>query len=209
MNTKFSFKSAIIIFFGLLILSCKNDHSKETITKLKPQINNILGKKLVIPEDMSIYEPFTSYVADSSQIALAGLKVYTYINASCSTCIQELNLWKEIIPDFIENGVAVIVILYSHENFEILKHACESGLLEGFQLPFFLDNKNELSKRNLFMRDSNHFQTVLTNNDGTIFMVGNPIHSNEIKRMYFDEIANLIKGGIENQSVQGKKIDVN
>src|SRR5690606_39631739 len=132
---------------------------------------------LYLPNDLKVYRPFKNYVADSTEMMYAGYRIYSFINTSCGTCIDEIKLWESLVPDFIENKTAIFLIFGSHDQFELIKHICESGKLENFSYPFFLDVENKYINNNLFMNESKHFETVLTNQENEILLMGNPIHS--------------------------------
>lgn len=166
------------------VLSCKDKVNPE----VKIIVENNIGKKFIIPDSLIAYNPFTNYIADSIGISNASFKIYSKINASCGTCISKINNWNKIANEFKKYGVPVILICQSDENFELIKYFCESGEIESFPYPFFIDKRNELTELNDFMKKVVGFETVLTNRENKIIALGDPLRFEKIKKIYLDEI---------------------
>ena len=170
------------------IVSCKNKQETDEVVSLKQVVENSLGKKLILPNSLQEYSPFSNYVADSVAVVNSEYKIYSKVDASCGTCISRINLWNGLALEFRKYNVPVILICDSDDKFELLKYFCESGKIKKFPYPFFLDKKKEFAKLNKFMVANKGFETVLTKNDNTIVLIGNPIMSAEIKDLYMKEI---------------------
>lgn len=181
-------KYIILIIFATLTISCQNKENQKREAHLKSVIENCLGKKLIIPDSLRIYAPFHNYIADSVQLFNAKFKIYSHINASCPTCVRDILLWNNIIPDFEKLKAPVILICESDDNFDLFKHIIESGEIKSFSYPFFFDLKRDFYRQNKFMKESPQFETVLTDRDNTILLLGNPIRSKEMKDIYLNEI---------------------
>ena len=178
----------IPIIFANLIISCQNKENQKREAHLKSIVKNCLGEKLIIPDSLRIYAPFHNYLADSVQLSNAKFKIYSHVNASCPTCVRDILLWNKIIPSFKKLGVPVILICESDDNFELFKYIIESGEIRNFFYPFFLCVKCNFLTQNGFMKESLHFETVLTSRENSILLVGSPIHSKEMKDIYLNEI---------------------
>lgn len=180
------------ISFISILFSCKNKTIEKNETKLlKYVIEDNLGKELIIPESLSIYKPFNNYVKDSSQISNSEFKIYSHIDASCSTCVDNIELWNVFSESIEENNkisVSVILIFTSKDEFELIKYLIDTNKIKTFPYPFFLDSNKEYTQLNKFMSESSHFETVLTNKYNNILLFGNPIHSREIKNMYISKL---------------------
>jgi hypothetical protein len=150
-------------------------------------IENNLGKKLILPDSLELYHPFPNYI-DSKEIINFKFRIYSHIDASCGTCIETLKAWNNLIPELKGKGIQVILICSSDNRFELLKYYFESKEIENFNHPLWLDLKNNFIKNNKFMLESKNFETVLTDNNDKILLVGNPNFSNKIKELYFKEI---------------------
>ena len=180
---------ALIVILMFFLFSCReNKKYNDNGVSLKPVIDNVLGDKLEIPDSLNVYTPFLKYVSDSVQISDSNFKIYTYINASCSTCIEDISKWREITDEFVKNGAVVCLIFHSDDNYEFIKYLCESGAIRDFPFPFFFDAKDEYLKKNSFVKHSKHFETVLTDRENHIILMGNPLLSEDIKKHYISEI---------------------
>lgn len=185
-------KGMIFFFFIDSAASCQNREIQDKEARLKLVIENCLGKKLMIPDSLSTYVPFRDYIMDSVKLSNAKFKIYSHINASCPTCVLDIKLWNSIITEFEKFKVPVILICESDDNFELIKYIHETGEIKDFSYPLFFDIKKEFFKQNKFMKESQHFETVLTDNENNILLLGNPIRSKEMRDMYLKEIQKRI-----------------
>lgn len=178
----------LLSIFLISAISCHTRKDQEKKESFKLTVENCLGKELIIPDSLITYSPYSNYIADSVEISQCDLKIYSHINASCPTCIQDIIIWNGIIADFNKNNVPVILICDSKDKFELIKYLHETGKVKSFSYPLFFDIKKEYLKKNMFMKESQHFETVLTDKENNILLLGNPIRSKEIKSLYLTEI---------------------
>jgi len=178
----------IVVVCLCFLLSCQNTDRSANKASLETTIGSTLGKKLFLPTNLRVYSPFPDLVADSSTISNAEYKLFTHINASCGSCIAQIKLWENLVTEFDKFKIPIILICDSDDRFELLKYLCETGGIEKFSYPFFLDKKNEYIKRNQFMEKVQDFETVLADKENNILLLGNPIRSKEMKGLYLMEI---------------------
>jgi hypothetical protein len=190
----------ILIFFVSSTISCQDKEIQKKEAFLKSVVENCLGKKLLIPNGMSTYAPFPDYISDSAQLSNAKFKIYSHINASCPTCVRDIRLWNNIAIDFEKYKVPVILICESDDDFELFKYILETGEIKKFSYPFFLDVNRVFSKHNKFMKESPHFETILTDRENNILLLGNPIRSKEMKDLYMK----IIKEQTDQKSADSK-----
>ncbi|MFA9189552.1 hypothetical protein [Flavobacterium magnesitis] len=181
-------KSIILCICICSIISCNNKQKSDEIKSLKSLVNSTLWEKLILPESLQTYIPFSKYIADSSVVLNSDYRIYSKLNASCGTCISNINEWENLIPEFSKYKVPVVLICDSDDRFEMFKYLCETRQVKNFSYPFFLDKKKVFAKKNRFMEVNQNFETVLTDKNNNIIMMGNPIKSNEIKNLYLKEI---------------------
>lgn len=188
-----------IIKYILLVLcitsyiSCKNRVYQEKNAFLRSVMGNNIGKILILPDSLMVYSPFDNYIMDSLNISLSKFKIYSHINASCPTCIQDIILWDSINTDFNKYKVPIILICDSKDNFELIKYLHETGKIKSFSYPLFFDMKCDFVNQNRFMKESPEFETVLADRENIILLIGNPIHSRGIKDIYLNEIQKRIE----------------
>ncbi|MDP3441913.1 MAG: hypothetical protein Q8T08_03550 [Ignavibacteria bacterium] len=179
-------KYVILLLCICSVISCKNEKNRKK--SLESVVENCLGKKLILPDSLIVYAPFPNCIADSMDISKASFKIYSHINASCPTCIGDIVLWDSITSDFSKYKVPIILICESKDNFELVKYLHETGGIKSFSYPLFFDRKKEYLTQNKFMNESQHFETVLTDNENNILLLGNPIRSKEMRDMYLKKI---------------------
>jgi hypothetical protein len=202
MNLKF-----LIIFFILATtFSCKKKTSKEHEKNLKSIVDNTLGKELILPDSLEVYKSFPNIITDSIQMSYANYKIYSHVNVSCSTCVDGIKKWDNLATKFLKQGTPIFLICSSKDNFELVKEIFESKILKGFSFPVFLDVKNKFRDKNSFMYESAHFETVLTDRNNKILLMGNPIYSKETEKLYLNELKKRINS--EKKLMQGVKIPI-
>ncbi len=175
----------MLSFFLISMSSCEKKQEKN----LKSVTELTIGTKLMIPSNLTLYNhPSSGYNVDSTEIANSKYKIYSHINVSCSTCLEEISLWADIITSFKSYQVPVILICSSHDNFELIMHLFETNKIKNFSYPIFFDLDDDYIEKNKFMDKENHFKTVLTDSENKILLLGNPIYSKKIKEMYLNEL---------------------
>lgn len=179
--------SVLVMFF---LFSCKDD---KNIESLKIIIKQTLGTKLVIPKKMDIYKPFTNYKLDSLGLQKSEYKIYSFLNASCGSCVRKIKYWTTFSNELSLYNIPIILIIRSDDNFELLKYLINSKELKKFPYPFIFDKKDELMKLNHFMKESDDFKTILTDKNNKILLMGNPIANEKIKELYLKEIKKRVE----------------
>lgn len=189
-------KTLTCLCLVFICICCKKQPIKEEkVRLLRDVVAASLGKKLSIPEDLQLYTPFQPYTTDSIQLANSSLKLYSLINTGCSTCLGEIDKWFSFASKIKKYKIPVILICKSDkDNFESIKYLCETNKIKKFPFPFFLDLKDNYVNKNPFMNASRDFETVLTDKNNTILLIGNPLRSNEMKELYLKEIQKIVKG---------------
>lgn len=186
-----NFIKCLLILLIFSINSCKEKRNTSKVNSLKNIINNSLGEKLKIPDSLEIYYPFSN--SHNKEMPNSKLKIFSHIDASCGTCLESLKAWGELIPELNKKNIQVHLICSSDNKFELLKYFFESKEINNFHHYLFLDHKNQYINKNRFMLESKNFETVLTNENNEILLIGNPIFSKEMKGLYINEIEKYLK----------------
>ncbi|WP_417941939.1 hypothetical protein [Flavobacterium sp. RS13.1] len=189
-NRLIGFRKILMYFYIIsLFISCKREQIKNEKVELLENIVKVnLGRKLVIPKDLQLYTPFSQNSTDSAKIANSSLKLYSYVNTSCSTCLDEIKEWNSFALKLKKYKTPIILVCKTRDNFELLKYLCETKKIKTFDYPFFLDIKEHYINKNPFMNASSDFETVLTDRNNSILLIGNPLHSEIIKQLYLSKI---------------------
>lgn len=192
MNSR-SLKLILEIIGVAIFISCtSNNQLSDKIKTLESVAEKAINRQLNIPDSLIIYSPFSSNLSYKDDLFDSEYKIYSNVDASCGTCIGEINAWNELAPKFDKFKVPVILICHSNDNFVLLKYFCENGEIGDFKFPFFLDYSNDFVEINEFMSYNKNFETVLTDRDNNVLALGNPIHSVKILEIYL----NIIDKGI-------------
>ncbi|MEJ5995227.1 hypothetical protein WG904_12430 [Pedobacter sp. Du54] len=177
-----------ILSCACLCYSCKGKSSLGNAKEGKPEVIGI-GKILMLPDSMEVYRPFPNYLLDSGKINQSTLKIYTFINVSCSTCLEDIEKWSRLNSKLRKYNVPIVVICESKDKFEVFKYFCEQGTIKKFPYPFFLDLKNEYVKKNPFVFTHAGFKTLLTNQENKILLAGDPIHFESKEKEYLSVLS--------------------
>ncbi len=154
-------------------------------------VTHITGnkRKLKIPSELIVYSPFKNYLLDNIQLKKhSSLKIYSYVNVSCPGCIADIDIWNKLAAEFIKKDVPVILVFYSKDNFEYIKHLCEVNEIKKFPFPFYLDNQNKFPIGNPDFEALETSPTVLIDRNNKIILTGNPLHSSKTKELYMAKI---------------------
>lgn len=175
----------VYLFFTICLLSNCNTRNKQG---LDTALNNKKIEKFTQPDSLITYKPFALTSLDSNEIANSTLKIYSFIDASCSTCLGSINNWKLIASEIKNYKIPVILIVQSEDNYELLKYLCEKKNIDKFPYPFYFDLKGQFFVRNKFLSPKRNEHTVLTDKDNNILASGDMTLSKKIKEQYMNII---------------------
>ena len=168
-------KKIIPIIIICLIFSCSENKKNSRVITLK------LPDTLTSLESSQPINISKIYISDS-------LFIFTSINTSCSTCLMDINKWREFQDILKNNNVALIPICHSNDNFEMLKYLFDSEELESLDYPLFLDPKNKFLRLNDSLLDDHKNITVITNVNKEIILQGNPFQDQNLMDAYLKTI---------------------
>lgn len=189
----FGFCSPCIFFLYIaVVLSCQNNNKKTLETKTQEE-GQIVGKIFQIPDSIQVFAPFEGYLLDSNEMFNSKIRIYSYLNVSCATCLDEIAKWNVIANEAKIYKVPVILILQSKDRYEILKYLIEQKQLKPFAYPFVFDLKKGYFKVNKFLNESERLYTVLTNEKNKILWSGDPIYADSVKNNLLTKLAQLSK----------------
>jgi len=149
---------------------------------------NKISNKFTTPDSIVVYKPFALSASDSTAIDHSALKIYSFIDASCSTCLSSINNWKLASAEMKPYGIPVILMIQSEDNYELLKYLCEKKNIDKFPFPFYLDVKNQFFVYNKFLSQDRNGHTVLIDRDNNILASGDITLSKKTREEYIDII---------------------
>ena len=175
-------QASCFLFIGMLVCSC-HQTEKEKITRLMEKWN---GKELVFPTNL----PF---VAEDRDTLLhptedtSNYKIVTYVDSTgCLSCKLQLLEWMDFISE-IDSITRKKVSFYFYFHPKQKKYLITLLKQEGFIFPVCIDTKDEFNQLNQFP-ENGKFRTFLLNNKNRIILIGNPMHSPQIKELYVKTI---------------------
>ncbi len=169
--------------FGLIfitIFSCKRENKNIENTLL-----GIVGREINLIDSLKYYSKKNGFYNDSPK---TDLKVVTYIDGGCGSCVFELNEWKEFLSSPKLKNVSCLFFVKSYDKKQIALILDEAD----FSYPVIIDLTNKFYEVNEINADKN-YQTFLVNKDNEIVLVGNPTYNSQIKKLYFETISELNK----------------
>lgn len=175
-NNRINYHLMMVLMLGMVVfLSCKNKKTAN-VDERTGKINVILGKTFHSPSDIKLYMPFEKQFSDSIGMFNSKLKVFSYINVSCSTCLDELENWSTLATELSAYKIPVILVLQSKDRYELLKYLIEENKLKPYPYPFVFDVNNQYFPFNRFLSEADRLYTVTTTKKDKILYVGDPMH---------------------------------
>lgn len=184
-------KERFLYIFLILILTiqaCTLKNRNKKIASIENEIEIILKKDLFVPSSLALYAPFSNDYNIDSLNKKTELKIFTSINVSCGSCFQKIPEWSDFNEKIKDFNVEIYLICKSDDNFELLKYMCESKNIKPITIPFYFDINNEYLQENSFMNLHYQYETVLTDLQNKILMVGNPTLEEQTEKTYIDFI---------------------
>lgn len=177
----------LLIFTTVLTFSCQQQFNSKNIEQQTKEFKSIVGSQVNI--NYGPLKPYNPFQRNQATTSKPSFTIVSYLNASCSSCIAEINEWKHFYDSLSGNSnVKIQLVFYSDDNFEYLKFLCESGKIEKFPFLFYFDNEREFANQNpLFLRDDIE-NTVLLDKLGKVLLTGNPLHSQNRKQEYIKTV---------------------
>lgn len=164
-----------------LVLSCSN------INKNQKNDDPIKNEMLMLPDSLIVYGSFTKKHTDTGLVLPSSFKIYSFIDASCPSCLTDIKNWNKIALEFDRNDVQIILICQSQDNYELLKYLFEKNSLPELSFPLYFDVNNQFFVRNKFLSPAPNHHTVLTDKNNNILVFGDLISEKQhIKQRYID-----------------------
>ncbi|MGV8096506.1 MAG: hypothetical protein AB2L24_32010 [Mangrovibacterium sp.] len=177
-------KILIVVFAMIEVLACTDSRTKQITTFLKDK----KGKLICFPDFFNVknlkQDSTYSFLASKKFINYPSLRVVTSINGDCHACINQLKEWTSIIDEFPKEKVKFLFFINA-ENYASFELMNDSEI--GFIYPVIYDYNNGYILKNE-IPDDNLLNTMLIDSVGKIIIVGNPLQSKELLKLYKDAI---------------------
>ena len=174
-----------IVLFGLILLGtgCNKPTSKQE--KLQKTIEQYQNKTLTLPLPDSILHKGQMTSIRKSGLKSNKLKISTYINGKCHSCIKGFSKWLDLID--IANrstNFNIVFYVYTNDKNEFKEYFYPSVIHD---YPLIIDKKKQYLKSNE-IPEFGQFKTFLLNNNNRVILVGNPINNEKLMKLYKEEI---------------------
>lgn len=174
----------VFVFLNLIaLLSCSKQKSDND---LLPIVKEWYGKEVKFP-DRPVFTLYGKDTVDYS-IPQSPYKVLVYVDSTgCVDCKLQLQKWQELIKytNSISNGEIPFLFFFFPKDY---KELCQFFKRDLFDIPVCIDFKGELNKLNNFP-PLPQFHTFLLDKDNKVLVIGNPVHSVDIRSMYIKKLS--------------------
>ncbi|MDB9153159.1 DUF1573 domain-containing protein [Parabacteroides distasonis] len=175
----------LLILLNLIaLLSCGKQKSDN---ELLPIVKEWYGKEVKFP-DRPVFTLYGKDTVDYSIPQSSSYKVLVYVDSTgCVDCKLQLQKWQELIKytNSISNGEIPFLFFFFPKDY---KELCQFFKRDLFDLPVCIDFDGELNKLNHFPTFP-QFHTLLLDKDNKVVVIGNPVHSTDIRSLYMKEIS--------------------
>lgn len=174
----------LFVFLNLIaLLSCGKQKSDND---LLPIVKEWYGKEIKFP-DRPVFTLYGKDTVDYS-ISQSPYKMLVYVDSTgCVDCKLQLQKWQELIKytNSISNGEIPFLFFFFPKDY---KELCQFFKRDLFDIPVCIDFKGELNKLNNFP-PLPQFHTFLLDKDNKVLVIGNPVHSVDIRSMYIKKLS--------------------
>lgn len=173
----------LILLILIASLSCSKQKSD---TELLQIVKEWYGKEIKFP-DRPVFTLYGKDTVDYS-IPQSTYKVLVYVDSTgCVDCKLQLQKWQELIEytNSISNGEIPFLFFFYPKDY---KELCQIFKRDLFDMPVYIDFKGELNKLNNFPLLP-QFHTLLLDKDNKVVVIGNPVHSTDIRSLYIKKIS--------------------
>lgn len=165
---KMEFKNIFYLILLYVSFSCNN------LTHIK---DNEISEVIIFPQENNLVKFSTSKKK----------KIITYIDGTCSSCLNELERWNEFIKnDSLDHSRFLVKIFVYTNNPKFLMHVISSNMDIPMSTIHFDKDNSFLLLNNIFPNIES--PTFLLDADNHVILRGSPIENDDIRKSYFDFI---------------------
>ncbi len=157
-----------------IIFSCTNRNRI-----IEQTLSNIVNRELKIDyNNMDLINPKTNGI-DLSKSQL--IWVVFFHRDYCKSCfLKDLKKWGAFRDDYHHMSIVGIISGEVHDPQRVKDEICEMNL----DIPVYLDKNDIFIKENKQIPEDKMYHTLLLDESNMVKMVGNPVLSQEIKKMF-------------------------
>lgn len=190
----------IVTLAIMLCFSCGNQ-------KLAHELKMLSGSTIKMPDELSAKIRGRDTLLQANQHEPATMIIW-YDTAQCASCsMNSINMWNEVFEyshDSVEGFNPVIIFSPNKRMMRNFEVAIETTK---FKYPLFVDYNNIFMQINPQVIKTSHLMHVfLLDKNNKVVLVGSPLHSESLMKLYKSTINELITNGGVLPEEKGKKI---
>lgn len=165
-------------------LSCGNKkEQKAWEKKTYNMVEKWVGQKLVLPSSVEIINNPKNQLLE--KLLNEPLKIVSYIDGTCSVCINSLLFWDEFSKKISSENIHCPILLYIHtDNVEDFKKDIIDKM--EIDIPCFYDKDSEFKHQNGLY--DQRFQVALLDHENKVILIGNPTLNDKLSDLYLETI---------------------
>lgn len=163
-----------------LLVSCRDSN--------RSHINHIVsaweGREVLFPRQ-SVFVVNGVDTVHGIDLDAPSYKIVNYVDsAGCVSCKLSLPLWKKLIAelDSVTNGSVPVYMFFTPKDIRELRYIIRR---DAYAYPVCIDEDDAFNRLNKFPEES-MFHTFLLDSCNRVVAMGNPVHNNKVKQLYYD-----------------------
>lgn len=172
-------KTTSIFIFALLVFSCSK---KDKVARIA---NEMFGREITFQSNFNVINYTIDEMSDS-YLKRGGKKIIVYIDSTgCFSCRFHLYEWKQFMKKFEKEDLKTNLLFIAQTNeTNAVEKLCKDN---SFDIPVIIDPNGTFALENKLPSDT-RFHTFLLDSTNKIILIGNPILSDEIEKLYLSKI---------------------
>ncbi|MDR2406788.1 MAG: DUF1573 domain-containing protein [Bacteroidales bacterium] len=180
-------------FFLLLTLVCFVSCTQKNTRQNADIIKQWNGKQIIFPSNVV----FTRYATDTVNYTIpeSEYKILVYVDSfGCTGCMLQGAMWKDFINyiDSVTCGNVPFLFFFNPKDRYELSEILKSSELD---MPVCVDENDALNELNRF-HNAPMFKTFLLDSNNRVNIIGNPVYSGLIEKLYIKRITGKEYEGI-------------
>jgi len=185
---KKSVNIALILLISIFSYNCnKTNQNWEKKSKVISEISALKKKTIVFPDSLMVMHKDSIIPIEQSNLyAKESLKITANIDGNCNACIQQLKKWKDLI-NWSKQKKQLNILFYIQVNDikQFKEKIYPSVPVKDY--PLIIDKNYSFLKQNNMPGDIK-YHTLLLGKKNKPFLVGNPVYSPKLMKLYKEEI---------------------
>jgi hypothetical protein len=153
------------------------------------------GKQISFPDSIYCYINDSLIINQDDPLFSKELKIITFIAGDCISCIETLNRFTTFIDSINTFRIVKPIIIIITSDFKQFMNNFYD--LINNKTNIFFDLNFNFLKKYMFPNDISLW-TFLLENDNKVIIIGNPIYSSEVKKLYLRTILNYNTSSFNN-----------